>query len=123
MLDEPWKRLIWARKRWQRLAGAVAGTAKEAALSLGMKEGTYRAYERAPDSSKHIPLDHQAAVQFGRKYKVSWVWLLTGEGSPFEVSNEFQDRVLKTMANLPDDQQAALADMAEVFSRAASARR
>lgn len=74
------ERVRWARLYWQERAGAVNGTAKDAADSLGMSEGTYRAYERRPGTSKHIPLNHQAAIRFGRRFGVSWTWLLTSEG-------------------------------------------
>jgi SOS-response transcriptional repressor LexA len=79
-LLEPHERLRWARVRWQTLNG-IKPEMGAAADSLGMKQHTYRAYEREPGASKHTPLDHQRAVQFARKFGVSWQWLLTGENN------------------------------------------
>lgn len=115
-LDEPWERLRWARVRWQEKARAINGTAKDAAESLGMKEGTYRAYERAPGTSKNIGYDHQAAIRFGRKFKVSWAWLLTGAGTPFDDQlPEPQERVIRAMSRMDLDRQKAIADAIEVL--------
>lgn len=122
--DESWRdlegghqRLRWARKRWQAVSGSSGGTAKDAADSLGMKDGTYRAYERPPEASKHTPLDDQAAIRFARKFKVSWTWLLTGEGSPYDEQVTPQmERAIKAMAALSDEAQKAIADMAEAFA-------
>lgn len=72
---EPWERVRWARS--QKFPDM-----KSAADSLGMKEGTYRAYERRPDTSKSTALSDQAAIRFGKKFGVDWIWLLRGEGSP-----------------------------------------
>lgn len=76
-LREPWQRLRWARRQ------SKFETAREAAASLGMNEATYSAYERRPDSSKHIALSHPKAVEFARKFKVRWEWLLAGKGAPW----------------------------------------
>lgn len=111
-LGEAHKRLKWARKRWQTKLG-VKPTGKAAAESLGMNEDTYTAYEREPDSSKHTPLDHQKAVLFARKFKVNWVWLLTGDESPFERSAA-QSRAIAAMAGAEEDEQERAADLIEV---------
>ena len=114
-LEGPWDRLRWARLRWQRKAGAISPTATHAAVALGIEPGTYRTYERPPGSSKHTPYDHQLAIRFGRRFKVSWPWLLTGEGSPFDLAPT-QERVMRVMASLDEQQQEALAAMAEAFA-------
>ena len=88
---EPWQRLKWARERWQRQA--EARSMADAARSLGMKEGTYRAYERRPGASKHTPLDYEMAVMAGRKFKVSWAWLLKNEGSPYDVDQTVANKI------------------------------
>lgn len=114
-----WDRLKWARERWQAVAKAVNASAKDAAESLGMEPGTYRAYERRPGSSKHTSLDHQSAIRFGRKFKVSWMWLLLGEGTPFDDQlPEQQERVVRAMAKMDEQRQAEFAAMAEAFARA-----
>ena len=124
-LDGPWARLRWARQKWQRDAGAIGGSAEDAARSLGMKAGTYRAYEREPGSSKHIDLDHQAAIRFGRKFKISWKWLLLGEGSPFDEDElpRTQERVIRVMTGMPEEDQEALAAMVESFAKSRVAAR
>jgi hypothetical protein len=84
-LDEPWQRLRWARVRWQKQTGSAV-TAKAAAESMRFNSPeTYSAYEREPGKSKHTPLSPQRAIDFGRKFKVNWQWLLEGKGTPFDV--------------------------------------
>jgi transcriptional regulator with XRE-family HTH domain len=113
----PWERLAWARKHWQAQTETLEPTAKQAAEALGIKEGTYRAYERAAGSSKHTPLKHQDAIRFARKFKVSWQWLIAGEGTPFDDDlPEAQERVLRVMSSLPANKQKALADMIETLA-------
>jgi hypothetical protein len=75
-LREPWERLRWARLR------AKFERAKDAADSLGMNQVTYRSYERRPDQAGARMFDHQVAARLARKFKVSWKWLLLGEGTP-----------------------------------------
>lgn len=114
-LEEPHERLKWARKH------AHFATASAAAESLGMKAITYSAYEREPGSSKNIALDHQMAIKAGRKYRVSWTWLLVGEGTPFDKpSNEFQQRAIQAMAAVPEEKQAALAAAIEAMVSSAA---
>lgn len=111
-IHEPHLRLKWARQN----AGFTTATA--AALSLGMKKDTYTAYEREPGSSKTTAMDHQAAMSFGKKYKVSWTWLLLGQGSPFErVVTEAQQRVIDAMARAEDADQDRVADAVEALLR------
>ncbi len=114
-LREPHERLRWARLRWQTKKGA-ATTMKAAADSLGMKENTYSAYERDPGSSKHTPLNDQAAIKFGKKFKVNWSWLITGAGSPFEMSPA-QQRINSILALWDDDEQQVIVDMVEAMQR------
>ena len=73
---ERWERVKWARSR--RFASAVA-----AAEALGMKDGTYRCYERGPGSAKYITLDYKYAREFAREFKVRWEWLLDDLGAPW----------------------------------------
>jgi transcriptional regulator with XRE-family HTH domain len=82
MADNSWKNLeLWDRVKWarsRRFASAIA-----AAKALGMEPGTYRCYERGPDSAKFIPLDYRHAQAFAREFKVRWEWLLDGLGRPW----------------------------------------
>lgn len=110
----------WQRLKWARMNGGFT-TATSAAESLGMRKDTYTAYERAPDSSKHSQLDHQMAIKAGRKFRVSWTWLLVGDGTPFDKpSNEFQQRAIQAMAAVPEEKQAALAEAIEAMVRSAA---
>lgn len=121
-LTEGWERLRWARIRWQTAAGAVNGNAEDAAASLGMKPGTYRAYERPSGSSKSTPLNDQAASLFGRRFKVNWIWLLRGTGTPFDERSDTQERIDRAVATLDEADQAALLEMAEVLAKRAAKR-
>jgi transcriptional regulator with XRE-family HTH domain len=53
-----------------------------------MKEGTYRCYERGPDSAKFIRLEYHHAKLFAREFKVRWEWLLDGVGEPWLTEDE-----------------------------------
>lgn len=104
-LEGSWQRLQWARRR------RGFDSAEAAAESLGMKGGTYRAYERPPTASKSITLDHQMAARIAKKFRVSWQWLLLGDGSPDEVENSTDPAltVVEAMRGLPRDRQEAVA--------------
>ncbi|MEJ0067379.1 MAG: helix-turn-helix transcriptional regulator [Caulobacteraceae bacterium] len=81
MADTSWQDLeIWDRVKWARSRRFRSAT--EAAGALGMKEGTYRCYERGPGSAKFIALDYRHAQMFARLFKVRWEWLLDGVGRP-----------------------------------------
>lgn len=107
----------WERVRWAR-AHAGFPTARAAAESLNLGENTYSAYERPPGASKTTRLRDQRAIQFGRKFKVSWRWLLLGEGTPFdEVRSVAQERVLAAMATADEAQQERVAAAVEALLR------
>ena len=115
-LREPWERVMWARMRWQEKAG-IRPNATAAAESLGMKQHTYKAYERPETASKHTDLDHTRAVQFGRKFGVSWRWLLSGEGSPDDQSiaelTPIESRIIDAVRAAPEARRTAVADAIE----------
>ena len=111
-LCEPHERLRWARMQWQEARG-IKPDAGAAAESLGMNPHTYRAFERAPGSSKNIALDHQRAMQFGRKFGVSWQWLLIGEGTPQGELTPNERRVIDALREAPEARQTAVADAIE----------
>jgi hypothetical protein len=116
-LTEQGERLKWARRRWQKSIDQRddAGMAAEV---LGIKAGTYRAYERAPESSKFIRLNDEIAVRIARRYKVSWRWLLRNEGTPFDVTLPApQQRVTRLMSTVDEDQQEAIAEVVETYVR------
>lgn len=112
-LTEDWERVLWAR------SNAGFATARAAAESLGLAENTYSAYERPPGSSKSTRLRDQRAIQFGRKFKTSWRWLLLGEGSPFDdVMSPAQERVIAAMATADEAQQERVAAAVEALLKA-----
>lgn len=106
-----WDRLKWARKR-------KFATGKDAAIAMGVDEGTYRAYERQPDSSKHIPLNHVHAFHFAKRLGVRWEWLLKGEGEPWQDEDENIDRVLTVMHNADPAKRKDIADLIERLLKA-----
>ena len=113
-LEYPHERLRWAR------LNAGFPTMKAAADSLGMQENTYSAYEREPGTSKWTDMDHQRAIEFGRKFKVSWTWLLVREGTPFEIPlTEAQRRAVEAMAAAEPDDQDRAAQVVETMLRRA----
>jgi transcriptional regulator with XRE-family HTH domain len=82
MADNNWRNLeLWERVKWARSRRFESAAA--AAEALGMKEGTYRCYERGPDSAKFIPLEYKHAKVFAREFKVRWEWLLDSNGEPW----------------------------------------
>ena len=82
MADTSWRNLeLWDRVKWARQRRFESAAA--AAELLGMKEGTYRCYERGPDSAKFIRLDYAHARRFAREFKLRWEWLLDGAGEPW----------------------------------------
>ena len=82
MADNSWRNLeLWDRVKWARAQRFESASA--AAAAVGMLEGTYRCYERGPDSAKFIRLDYTHARHFAREFKVRWEWLLDGLGEPW----------------------------------------
>lgn len=95
--------------------------ASAAAESLGMNPGTYRAYERPDTASKHIPLTHQTAARFARKFGVNWIWLLTGEGSPDgqDQLTPTERRIIDAYREASEARQTAVADAIEQLLKSA----
>lgn len=115
-MDEGWKHCEegWQRLRWARLQRFE--TAKAAAESMHIKESTYTAYERRPDSSKHTKLTHQAAATFAKKFRVNWLWLLTGQGTPeTEEITQPQARILAATAAASLEEQERVANAVEAL--------
>lgn len=119
-MDSGWTRVFTPHERLRWARQQVFETATSAADSLGLKKDTYTAYERAPDSSKHTKLDHQRAIQFGRKFRVSWLWLLLGEGTPMDdVLTPAQERALAAMRDADEGDQERAADVIETLLKRA----
>lgn len=116
-LEGLWQRLRWARMR------AGFDRAADAAISLGVKAGTYRSWERRPeDNGREPPLSE--IQRAARKFKVSWVWLAAGEGRPDDSSSEQLAEVAKRSRDIDpdraDDAWTAVFGVLEAFKRKAS---
>lgn len=102
-IDDRWRRcrgrydrLKWARKH------AGFDTAKSFAETMGIKEGTYRTYEREPGGEqKATEIDDQLAARFAKKLKVRWEWLLNGTGEPY--TDERRELIRRGADDLADD--------------------
>ena len=82
-----------------------------------MPGSTYRQYERGPDTSRFAHLDEEYARKFGKKFKVDWVWLLTGVGSPqTETIDEASVELLDIYQRLGTSQQQLLIELARNMS-------
>jgi len=81
---EVWERVKWARARHYRSAAAAAD-------ATGMKDGTYRCYERGPGAAKFIPLEYKHAREFAQVFKVRWEWLLDGLGEPWLTDSDAEE--------------------------------
>jgi transcriptional regulator with XRE-family HTH domain len=91
MADDSWRNLeLWDRVKWARMRRY--GSASAAAEALDMKEGTYRCYERGPDSAKFIRLEYHHAKRFAQEFKVRWEWLLDGDGEPWLTEDEVDEQ-------------------------------
>jgi len=99
MTDDSWRHLeLWDRVKWARLRRYESASA--ASEALGMKEGTYRCYERGPDSAKFIRLEYKHAKLFAREFKVRWEWLLDGLGEPWLTKDGSREEPMAPVNNL-----------------------
>ena len=99
MADDSWRHLeLWDRVKWARLRRYQSASA--AAAALDMKEGTYRCYERGPESAKFIRLEYEHAKLFAREFKVRWEWLLDGVGEPWLTRDERAEEPIAPVNNL-----------------------
>lgn len=119
LLRHPWERL-----RWARLNRTEFQRAKDAAESLGIKPGTYRTYEYDPnDNGREPPLSELQRI--AKKFKVSWVWIASGQGSPDAdvVTDPNLAAAAERAGAIPADKQAdawnAVMGVLEAFARKA----
>ena len=100
-LSEPHKRLQWARRR-------LFSTGAAFAASLGWQDNTYTAYERDPAASKATRLTAEKAMDFARRLKVRWEWLLYGTGEPWvgaaQASGSARSRLLQEIQSVAEDE-------------------
>jgi hypothetical protein len=79
-LNEPNERLSWAR---MKLTAFQRPT--DAAKSLNIKPGTYRTYELPKSQGGRWP-GNSEVQRIAKKFGVSWLWLLTGQGDPADAA-------------------------------------
>lgn len=107
---ESWRLLSnqWERLRWARLHKTEFTRVKDAAESLNLKPGTYRTYEHEPGADGGRLPALSELQRICRKYKVSWVWVATGEGSPDDASivDERAGAITDKLGQVPADKQA-----------------
>lgn len=116
----------WERLRWARLHRTPFERVKDAAESLGLKPGTYRTYEHSPgeDGGRLPPLTELQRIC--RRFKVNWVWVATGEGTPDDgvVTDDriaaVSDRFGRVPPEKQDDAMSAVLGVLDAFARKAS---
>lgn len=121
--DESWREICdrtdgWKRLRWARGQTEFA-TPTEFARSARINVQAYLAMERDPNSSRSRKLDLDSVIKAGRKAKVSWQWIMTGDGEPWITAAEKPgDRVREALAGvMPDEDVEQLATLAELLDR------
>lgn len=127
---EAWQHLKhqWERLRWARLNRTPFERAKDAAESLNIKPGTYRTYEHAPGTDGGRLPSYSELQRICRKYKVSWVWVASGQGAPDDDPASRDERlqvVASHLGHVPAEKQddalrAALAVLDSFADRKAS---
>lgn len=95
---EFWERLRWTRHLYARRKGDIIFRPTDAARTVGEKPGTYRTWEEPKENDGRVP-EIWRIQKIAEKFGVSWVWLLSGQGSPYfdhkmeEQFNAFQRRL------------------------------
>lgn len=121
---EFWERLRWARLHYAKKKGDTIFRPTDAASTLNVKPGTYRTWEQPKESDGRVP-DMSTIQQIAAKFGVSWVWLLSGQGSPYydhkmeEQFNAFQRRLPDIPEEKRDDALEAARAVFESFARRA----
>lgn len=117
MADQSWRNTVglWDRLRWARRNRYGDKPAKEVAEILGIKEGTYNAYEGQPGVRSKVAKPPLVKVQhMAKKFRVRWEWLLLGEGEPWlPEADSPKARAKAAIDQATDDQAEAAADLLE----------
>lgn len=82
-MAESWRNLreVQERIRWARMHRTEFKRPTDAAKSLNERPGTYRNWEHRKADGGRAP-NLTTLQKIARKFGVSWVWLLTGQGHP-----------------------------------------
>lgn len=113
--QEPHERLKWARSQ-------QFPTARAFAAAMGMGEQSYSAFEREPGRSRTNRLTADRAMQFARKLRVRWEWLLEGAGLPWlDNTDASRTRPAAQIAEIVDaqdpEEQARLLELVKIAAR------
>lgn len=112
MDDTSWSRCegVWDRLAWARTHAPVPMDTAAAGSVIGLSAQTYRTYERRPNTPGARAIDPQNIIKLGRRWKISWQWIISGEGTPFDRELEpRQLEVIETFERAPPElQEAAL---------------
>lgn len=129
-MDESWREVSddlepQLRIKWARVHRTEFTRPTDAAQSLQIRPGTYRTYE-VPKSEGGRRPDLSTIQSIARKYKVSWLWLATGSGSPDDVMQHPVGAALLAKfqaipAEKQDDAAAAAIAVLEAFAARKSA--
>lgn len=89
MSDESWRQLdnkaeaVAGRIAWARVHMTEFTRPTDAARSLNIPPGTYRTYEVPKADGGRVP-PLVTIQKIAAKFKVSWAWMATGDGSPYD---------------------------------------
>lgn len=107
---------LWERLRWARLNSSAQMDTKAAASAIGVSVETYRAYERAPGASKSLNIAPQNIIALARRWKVSWQWIVSGEGTPFDKAlSSAQVRVVSALDRASPEEQERVVSAIEML--------
>jgi phage repressor protein C with HTH and peptisase S24 domain len=70
------ERLKWAREK------AGYSSPRAAAIAFGWNENTYKSHENGMRGKKDRPPSEDYVKKYAARFKVDFIWLLTGHGSP-----------------------------------------
>lgn len=123
-MDESWRELreVPERIRWARLRTEFSRPTA-LAVSLNIKPGTYRTWEQLKaDGGRIPPLSELQRV--AHKLKVSWQWLATGDGTPFDTASDpFSLLIAARFQEVPqekqDDARRAVEAVLDAFAKKA----
>lgn len=124
-LREFWERMRWTRLHYAHRQGDIIFRPTDAARTLNVQPVTYRTWEQAKENGGRVP-PLEAIQGIAGKFGVSWVWLATGQGSPFhdprmeEQFNAFARRLPEVPEERREDALAAMRAVLESFARRAS---
>lgn len=122
---EFWERLRWARGYYAHKLGDVIFRPTDAARTLNERPGTYRTWEEPKENDGREP-PLPTVQKIANKFGVSWVWLLSGQGSPYydhvmeEQFNAFARRLPEIPEGSREDAIRAMRAVLESFTRKAS---